>query len=114
MACKSLGGADQPEIRDARFDAADPAERLALQQPQQFDLLRQRDVADFVEKQSAPLGGLHQARLCPVRSGKRTLHVAEQLAFEKRRGQAGAVNGHEGCVFAFTRFILKRAVAACP
>ena len=38
---------------------------------------------------------LELARLVAIRAGEAALHVAEELGFEQRLGNAGAVDGHE-------------------
>ena len=54
-----------------------------LQEAQQLDLQRQRDVADLVEEQGAALGQLDLADIGLDRAGERAALVAEQLGLEQ-------------------------------
>ena len=60
----------------------------------QLGLRRQRHVADLVQKQSAAVGVLEQARLVLGGAGEGALHVAEQLAFKQRFDHRRAVQHH--------------------
>ena len=56
-----VGGADDARVDRDRLAAADPLDHPLLQEAQQLDLQRQRDVADFVEKQGPALRQLDLA-----------------------------------------------------
>ncbi len=91
---------------DARlFAAADRAHGLFLDDAQQLDLHRQRQVGDLVEKQGASVGGLKQAFLVGVGAGEAALDVAEELAFHQFRGNRAAVDRHEGLFGARTQIV---------
>ena len=67
-----------------------------LQQPQQFGLYLHRQVADFVQKQSAAIRRLHLAPMVFDRSGERAFDVAKKFAFQnslERLGQLTVTNG---------------------
>ena len=53
------------------------------------------DVADFIEQQGPAVGHLEPADLPPFGAGERPLFVAEELAFQQRVVQDGAVERHE-------------------
>ena len=55
-------------------------------------------VADFVEEKRAAAGRFHEPLLGLHRSGKGALHVSEQLGFDQRGNQRGAVHGNEWLV----------------
>ena len=78
-----------------RLAAADALDHALLEEAQQLDLERQRDVADLVEEQSAALGQLDLAGVGLDRAGERASLVAEQLGLEQILGDRGAVDGDE-------------------
>ena len=75
---------------------ADLLKLAGLEEPQQQSLHPQRHLADFVEKDRAGVGDLELAGLVAIGAGEAALHVAEQLRFEERLREPGAVHGHEG------------------
>ena len=75
--------------------SADALDHPLLQEAQQLDLQRQRQVADLVEEQGAAVGDLDLAECRLGGAGEGALLVAEQLAFEQRLGNRGAVDGDE-------------------
>jgi hypothetical protein len=85
---------------DAQVDldglvAAHPLELALLQEAEQLDLGRRRDLADLVEEQRAAVG-LVKPPLAPRRrAGERAALVTEQLALEQRLGERGAVQTDE-------------------
>ena len=60
-----------------------PLKLLGLQDPQEFHLDGRRNVADFVQKDIPPVGGLKPALAMRVGPGKGALHMAEELAFQQ-------------------------------
>ena len=48
-------------------------------------------VAHFIQENVTPVGGLEASQAGAVRSGKGSFHVAEELAFQQRFVQGGAV-----------------------
>ena len=90
-----MGGRDQPDVGPDRLVAADPLERLLLQQPQDLGLGRRRHVADLVEEQRAAVALLELADPPAVGAGEGALLVAEQLALQQVLGDGGAVDGQE-------------------
>ena len=55
-----------------------------LERPQQLDLHARRDLADLVQQEGAPVGGLEQAGPVVAGAGEGAPHVAEQLALQER------------------------------
>src|SRR6185369_9603704 len=80
--------ADRPRAPEAfEFPLLEDAEELGLQ--------RRGDLADLVEEQGARVGHFELAGLAEDRSGERSFLVAEELAFEQRLGEGGAVDRDE-------------------
>src|SRR4029453_4387933 len=78
--------------------AADAREFAFLQNPQQLSLRHGTEVPDFVEEQGAAVGELELAHAASRRIGERALFVAEQLAFDQRLGEGGAVQRYKRAV----------------
>src|SRR6185295_16080855 len=76
--------------------AADALERALLQETQQLGLQRQRHVADLVEEQRTAVRDLDLAGRLLDRARERALLEAEQLGFEQRLRDRGAVDRDEG------------------
>ena len=72
---------------------ADLLQLAGFEEPQQQTLHPQRHLADFVEEDGAAVGHLELALLVAIGAGEAALDVAEELRFEQRFGQAGAVDG---------------------
>ncbi len=89
---RAVGGRDQPEVDVDRLAAAQPLEAALFEDAQDLGLRHQRQVADLVEEEGAAVGQLEPARLALVRAGEGALLVAEDLRFEQRVGQRGAVH----------------------
>ncbi len=69
-----------------------------LQEAQQLDLQRGRQLTDLVEKQGPVAGGFDGSPVVAVGAGEGALAVAEELTFEQVFGDRSAVYGHEGAV----------------
>src|SRR5690606_21906224 len=91
---------NHPHVRLLRLVAADPLEGALLQHTQQLDLHVHRHVADLVEKQRAAGRQLETPRPAGNGTGKGTLLVAEQFAFQQLGRNRAAVNRYEGGIFA--------------
>src|SRR5262245_43964853 len=74
----------------------DPLEGHLLQHAQQLGLHLQADVADLVEEERPPVGGLEPADLVADGAGEGALDVPEQLALQEPGRQGGAVDLDEG------------------
>ena len=88
----AVGGGDHPHVDVVRAVGADALDLAALQRAQQLGLQRQRQLADLVEEQRAPVGHLELARPVAQRAGEGARHVAEQLALGDRLRQRRAVD----------------------
>jgi hypothetical protein len=91
-----MSGGDHSHVDVMRAAAAQPLELLFLQNAQKFRLQGQRQVPDFVQKESAGICHFKAAdflRHCP---GKGTLLVPKQLALQQIERDCSAVKLHEG------------------
>ena len=93
-----MRGDDHADVGLDRLDAAEALELAELDHPQQLDLEVRREVADLVEEDRAAVGPFEAAELSLDGPGEGPLLVAEQLAFEQRLGQGGAVDLDERLV----------------
>ena len=66
-----------------------------LQHAQELRLRRRVQVSDLVQKQRSAIGQFEFSAACRCRAGKRTLFVAEQLAFNQFSGNRSAVDLYE-------------------
>ncbi len=81
---------------DGGFALAAQAAQLAVfQHAQQLGLRGNRHLADLVQQQRAALSQLEAADAAFQRAGERALFVSEDLAFDQRLGNGGAVDGNE-------------------
>ena len=77
-----MRGRQQAHVHRTRLVGANGAHGPLLQHAQQFDLQRQRHVADLIQKQGAAIGRLEQAFAVAHGARKRTFHVAKQFRFQ--------------------------------
>ena len=91
---RPVGRGDDPDVGLALALAADPGDRLVLQEAQQPDLVAEVEIAELVEEEGAALGLGDAAR--PVdRTGEGAADRAEQLALEQVRRHRADVERHE-------------------
>ncbi len=76
-----------------RLVVAHALQLAALHKAQQLGLQRQRHLADLVEKQCAPVGGLDAAHAALHRAGKGPAGMAEELGLKQRLGNRRAIDG---------------------
>lgn len=101
-----MGRAHHAHVDRHRACAAERHHRAFLQHAHQPHLLRERHVADFVEKQRAAVGLRDLAGAAALAcAGERAVLVAEQLGLDQRIGQRGAVDGDERAVGARRRLV---------
>src|SRR5262245_14008822 len=72
----AVGGGEDANIHFDLFVPSDRAQALRLQDPQQLHLLRQRHLADFIEKQRALIGAEETAQALAIGSAKSALFVS--------------------------------------
>src|SRR5262245_46514475 len=78
-----VSGSDNPNIYGNRCNSAHSFELPFLQKPQHLGLKFGRYIADLVEKDRTAMGQFDLARLTPMRTGKCSLFMAEQLALQE-------------------------------
>src|SRR6185295_5040070 len=91
----AVGRGDEPEIRAQVALAADPAEDLLLEHPQELRLERQGELRDLVQEESAEVSFLEAAAALGGRAGERAPLVAEELGLLERVRDRRAVERHE-------------------
>ncbi len=97
-----VGRRDDADVHLQRDRAAQPLEALFLQGAKDLRLQRQRQVADFVEKQRTAMGHLELAGLAGRSAGKRPFLVAEELGLQQRFRDCGTVDRDKRAVRART------------
>ncbi len=95
-----MGRGDDPQIGAQGLASAHALERAVLQHAEQLRLHGRGELADLVQEQGAPVGGLDLADDAAIGAGERAALVAEQLALDERRGQRRAVHRDQRPVFA--------------
>ena len=93
-----VGGRHHARVRPQRLAAAHALELALLEDAQQGDLDRRRQLADLVEEDRAPGGQLEAAPPPFQRAGEGALLVPEQLRRDEPLGQRGAVDLHHGAL----------------
>ncbi len=101
----AVRGGNQAHVRLEELIGADAPEGTGLQQPQQLHLHPERNVAEFVEEERAAPGRLDQTDAPAGRAGERSFLMTEQLAFEQRLGQTGAIDRDERPLGAAARIV---------
>src|SRR5439155_24217754 len=101
LACRNrsgeidIAGRDDPDIDAHRVAAAYRFELAFLEHAQQFDLRVERQFADFIQEQGAPIGELKPSSPALDSTGKCAFDMAKQLAFDQARRYGSAVDFHE-------------------
>ena len=72
------------------------------------------DIADFIEKNGAAVGGFEDADAIAVRAGESAANSAEQLAFEQGGGMAPQSTGTKGCTPRRLKRWIMRATSSLP
>src|SRR3546814_999224 len=105
-----MGSAGDPGVDRERFPPAYPLDHPLLEEAQQLQLERKRDVADLVEEKRAALSKLDLALRGLDRAGKGALFIAEQFGFEQAFGDGGTVDRDEGAAPPVARLIERKSV----
>ncbi len=96
----AVGGGEDADIDLDRGGGADPGDLALLEAAQELDLGGPGQLADFVQKERAGVGGLEVAPALGVGAGEGAFLVAEQLGLHQVRGYGAAVGGDEGALAA--------------
>src|SRR5258706_15867414 len=91
----AVGSSNHAHVHFHGVIAAQRAHFLLLQNAQEFGLHFGRQLANFIEEDSAAVGGLEQASLGSFRSGESTAFLSEKLAFDQSRYEGPKIHGHE-------------------
>ncbi len=87
----SIGGGNQADVHMPHFRRADALNFAVLNDAQELRLHLQRGLADFVEKHSTAVGVFEEAGASIRRASECAADVTEELAFEKRVNERGAI-----------------------
>ena len=90
-----VGRGNQAGVRAQCLGPADAVELLVLEHAQELGLDRRRQITDLVEEHGPLVGQFELPRLVAVSPREAALYVSEQLRFEQRLGQPGAVQRDE-------------------
>ena len=90
-----VGCRQKPDVDTAGFVLADAPHLAGLQGAQQLGLQRPGHRPDLVEKERAAARVLDEAGPRRGRAGEGAAGMSEQLVFQQRFGQRGAVEGDE-------------------
>ena len=96
-------GADEAEVRVQGYGTADRAVGARLEQPEQLDLLGERDVPHLVQEERPVARGLDEPLFAGHGTSEGPALVAEELALEECFGEARALHGDEWAVRAQAR-----------
>jgi hypothetical protein len=86
-----VGGGNDPDIRSDGFFAAQPCNRLILQDAQDFGLSGQRHIANFIQEDGSSVRQFKFAFFLLRGSGKGAFFVTEKLTFHKGFRNGGAI-----------------------
>src|SRR5690606_7032352 len=91
----AVGGRDYPDVDLDRALGTERLELALLQYAQQLGLDGRTDGADLVEEDRSAVGQGEAPLLVADGAREGAAHVAEQLRFDQRLGQGGAVDADE-------------------
>src|SRR6185369_9088033 len=91
-----MGRRNQADVDVVRPAAAQTFELLLLQNPQQFRLQRQRNIAYLIEEQGPSIGHFEAADFLCNCSGESSLFVSKEFAFQQVKGNGRAIQFYEG------------------
>src|SRR5260370_38558363 len=92
----AVGRRNQASIGAKRTRASQPLEFPLLQNAEQFGLQFERNLSDFIQKNSASVGNLEAANALRDGSRESTSFVSEQLAFQQTGRNRRTVEFDEG------------------
>ena len=99
----AIGRTDDADVDMKRFILADASNFTRFEEPQQFDLHRFVEFAEFVEKQCSSIGDFDQAFARFFSPSIRTFSVSEQFAFNQMFGQGSTVHWDERHIRTWTQ-----------
>ena len=90
----------EANIHFACMCASQPFKFSLLQGAQQLRLNLDRNISHFIQEQGALIGQFHTPYLLANGAGESSLFISKQFAFEQTGRNGGAVQLHEGALFA--------------
>ena len=90
-----MGCGDHPHIHGHGPGSAHWVDHAFLQNPQEFDLQFQWQVADFIEEYRAVVRQFKTSHPVGHRAGERAFFVAKELALDEVLGDGRAIDGNE-------------------
>ena len=94
-----MAGGNQLKVHRLRHMAAERRHGFFLQHPEQAGLCRQRQFANFIQKQNTAMGGTNiPGAALFAATGKGTADITEQFGFQQVGGQGTAVHRHQRAV----------------
>src|SRR5471032_20744 len=100
----AVGGGDNSDVYPVNAVPAHSLDGEVLNRPQQLCLSGQRQIRHLVEEQCAAVGVLELASSSPY-TGRDPILNAEELGFEQRFDERGAVDRHKRAVSAATQVV---------
>src|ERR1700716_3315461 len=100
---RRVGSSNDASCKRALFRSAEPAKAPILDDTKQFSLQLERKLRNFVEEHCPSAGDFEQAALERPRIRERARLMSEQLAFQQRFGDRGAIDSYERLGRALTR-----------
>src|SRR5271165_2387763 len=94
----TMGRRDHPNIHLDRCSTSQALELLLLNGPQQFRLHLQADIANLIQKERASVCQLESTFSLHQSPRESSPLMPEQLAFQKSRGDGGAVHAYIGTI----------------
>ena len=98
----TVGGRHNAHIHLFAAAAAHTLDFLFLEHAQNLDLKTQLHLADFIQKNGAPVSQFKAARPGADGMGEGALFMPEKFAFQQLFGDGPAIDGHKGLVGAAT------------
>ena len=96
----AMGRGDDPRVEGLPCVRSDSAELARLQGSQQLGLERERELAEFVQKECSSLGLLERSRALADGAGERAAHMSEELRLDHIGSDGAAVEDRERTVLA--------------
>src|SRR5262249_18613325 len=110
----AIGGGDNSHVHTPGPFFPDALKLSLLQHPQKLGLERKRNLPDFIQEQSPPIGQLEASHSIADRAGEGALDVAEELTLEKVGVDRGAIHTHERAVSTRTTVVDGRSDQFLP
>src|SRR6266852_212696 len=91
----TIGGGDHANVNFESLVAAHWPHFFFLKHAQQLGLKLHGELADFVQENSAAVGGLEETVFGAIGAGESAFFIAEELTFNERGHQRTTIHGYE-------------------